>query len=428
MSRRLLCATASAAALTLAGWSTAASAQAPAAPDARIEALQGQLARQAAQLAEQQQALAEQQAALERQRVELERLQALSEAVLGAAYGRGQPAAGPAAVPAGPPPPVQTVPPSPPKVGAPPPEEAPRVDISAVPEGYGVLTPRNHWVVEPSIDFTHGSANRLVFRGVEIVTGIQIGVIEASDADRNAVSGALAVRYGLTDRLEVEGRVPYLYRDDRVTTLAQRDETITRTFTLQGQDIGDVELAARYQINDGRRGWPIFIAGLRYKSDTGTSPFEIERDQFGVATELATGSGFWGLEGSLSFLYPTDPVVIFGGLSYLSHQPKDINKVVGEVLVRKVDPGDTIGLNAGFGFALNPRFSFSLGYKHSYIFPTKSVYGNTLQESDSLQVGAFTFGWSYALTDRISISNAYELGTTSDAPDMRIVLRFPIRF
>ena len=172
----------------------------------------------------------------------------------------------------------------------------------------------------------------------------------------------------------------------------------------------------------------MFIAGLRYKSDTGTSPFEVERDQFGVATDLATGSGFWAIEGSLNFLYPTDPIVLFGGLSYQSHQPKAIDRIVGEVLVRKVDPGDAAALNVGFGFALNPRFSFSLGYKHAYIWPTRSVLGNTLQESESLQVGALTFGWSLALTDRISLNNAYEIGATSDAPDMRVVVRLPIRF
>lgn len=418
MSKTLLCGTASALALGLSTFGGAAQAQTTEDLRDSVEALQAQVVAQ--------------QALLERQAAEIERLKQLSDAILAAAQGRGQ---GPAGAPGQPaagtlaasPGPVAQVPTTQPTVGEPPPP-APPVEVAAVPEGYGVLTPKGHGVVEPSIDFTHGSTNRLVFRGVEIVTGIQIGVIEASDADRNAISGALSLRYGLLDRLEVEARVPYLYRDDRVTTLAQRDETITRTFNLDGHDIGDVELAARYQINRGLKGWPVFIAGLRYKSDTGTSPFEVDRDSAGVAKELATGSGFWGLEGSLNFLYPTDPIVLFGGLSYLSHQPKDINKVVGEVLVRKVDPGDSLSMNAGFGFALNPRFSFSLGYKHSYIWPTKSVLGNTLQKSDSLQVGAFTFGWSLALSERVSIANSYEIGTTSDAPDMRVVLRVPIRF
>lgn len=416
MSKTWLSASASAAVVGMTAWSAPALAQTPEEVRNSVEALRAQLAAQ--------------QAELDLQAAEIERLRRLSDVLLAVTQGRGQAGAPPSAQGAPPsaPGPIARIPPAArPTVGEPPPP-APPVEVAAVPEGYGVLTPKGHGVIEPSIDFTHGSSNRLVFRGVEIVTGIQIGVIEASDADRNAISGALSVRYGLLDRLEIEARAPYVYRDDRVTTLAQRDETITRTYHLEGQDIGDVELSARYQINRGVNGWPVFIAGLRYKSDTGSSPFEVERDQFGVATELATGSGFWGIEGALNFLYPTDPIVLFGGINYLSHQPKDINRVVGEVLVRKVDPGDSIGVNAGFGFALNPRFSFSLGYKHSYIWPTKSVLGNTLQESESLQVGAFTFGWSLALTNRISISNAYEIGATSDAPDMRVVLRMPIRF
>ena len=71
----------------------------------------------------------------------------------------------------------------------------------------------------------------------------------------------VAARYALTDRLEVEGRVPYIYRNDRVTTLSQNSQTTTQTFNLEGRDIGDVEMSARYQLNRGRNGVPLFVAG-----------------------------------------------------------------------------------------------------------------------------------------------------------------------
>lgn len=393
------------------------------------EELKTALDRLAARLEEQDRAIADQQAALRAQAHEIQRLRTLSDPTLAMATGTGGQAAVPPSGPALPPAPgelARTPPPGGP-VGAPPPA-APPVEVAAVPEGYGVLLPPGKFVVEPSIDYTHGSSNRLVFRGVEIVTGVQIGVIEASDADRNSASAALSTRYGVMNGLEVELRVPYLYRDDRITTLAQQDESITRTYHLEGQGLGDVELSARYQINRGTGGWPVLLAGVRVKSDTGTSPFDVPRDEFAVATELATGSGFWAVDGSLSFLYPTDPIVLFGGISYLSHQPRKIGKTIGDVPVNKVDPGDSISGNMGFGFALNPRFSFSLGYKHTYVFPTKTIIANTRQESESLNVGAFTFGWSLQLTRRVSIANTYEIGTTSDSPDARIVLRIPIRF
>lgn len=374
----------------------------------RVDALEKLVAAQARQLAEQERALT-----------------VLSRPDLGRLSGAGvgaQPSQQKAFVQVG-----SVSPGEPSRVGQAPPERD-AVEVAALPERQGVLTPRGQFVLEPSVDYTHASTNRLVFRGVEIVTGVQIGVIEASDADRNGVGASLTGRYGLSDRLEVQLTVPYVRRADRLTTLAQRDETISRTQSLRSSGVGDVELGARYQINRARPGRPVFIGALRVKGDTGTSPFEIDRDEFGVARRLATGSGFWAVEPGLTFLYPTDPIVIFGGLSYLYHMPKDIDRTIGEVVVGKVDPGDAIGVNAGFGFAINPKFSFSLGYRHNYILPTKSQINGTGQKSESLQVGVFTFGWSLRLSDRMTVSNGYEFGATSDAPDVRVVLRLPYRF
>lgn len=119
------------------------------------------------------------------------------------------------------------------------------MEVAALPQAVSVLTPKGQFVVEPAFRYVHGSANRLVFRGVEIITGIQVGVIEANDADRNAVSPSLALRYGLTNRLEIEGVIPYLDRSDRVTTVVQRDETVSRTISLNGDGIGDLEALVR---------------------------------------------------------------------------------------------------------------------------------------------------------------------------------------
>ncbi|WP_346427390.1 transporter [Caulobacter sp. 17J65-9] len=428
----------------------ASGAHAQSAPEVaeELRRLRATLDAQAAQLAAQQAALTEQQQRLDAQAAEIEKLRSLDAASLDAMRGTGGPgipyaafgqAAAPMAGPArelarpvpSPEAPVaqsaEALPQQP--VGEAPPETKP-VPVEAIPEGAGVLTPRGVFVVEPQLDFTHGSSNRLVFRGIEIVPGIQIGVIEANDADRDTISAAAAFRYGLTNRIEVEARIPWLYRKDRVTTVQQRDDQVARTIELDGSDIGDVEVSARYQINDGRSGkWPVFVAGLRVKSDTGRGPFDVDRDPLGVATELATGSGFWGVEPSVSFLYPSDPAVIFGSLSYLAHLSKDINEDFGDgVTVGRVDPGDAINASIGFGFALNDRFSYSLGYRHSYIFETDTELNGTTFGSNEVQVGALTFGMSYALARRYSLNATFDIGVTDDAPDVRVGLRLPIRF
>ncbi|GAB5480449.1 MAG: acetate kinase [Parasphingorhabdus sp.] len=300
--------------------------------------------------------------------------------------------------------------------------------VEAVPEGQGVLTPRGQFVLDPSIEYTRSSTNRLVFRGIELIPGIQIGAIEASDADRDTVIGTFAMRYGLTNRLEIEGRVPLLYRKDRIQVVQQREEQITREVGLEETGIGDAEISLRYQLNRPKPQNPIWVAGLRVKTDTGTSPYEIPFDEFGVATGLATGSGFWGVQPSISFLLPSDPVVIYGGTGYLWNIERNIDRVVGDVFVGKVDPGDAINASVGFGFALNPRFSFSLGYRHNYIFSTKSQLGDTLQESNDIQVGALNFGMSYRLSQKQSLNLGFQFGVTEDAPDVSIVARIPFRF
>jgi hypothetical protein len=303
-----------------------------------------------------------------------------------------------------------------------------REQLAAIPEGIAVLSQPGKLTVDLSTEYTRSSANRLVFRGIEIVPGVQIGVIEANEADRDTGVVTLAAKYGIAPRLEAEIRAPYVWRNDTITTVQQRDEAVTRTIDLSGDGVGDVEAAVRYQINGGERGRPIFIAGLRVKSDTGEGPFDIDRDEFGIATRLATGSGFWGVEPSISFLYPSDPAVIFGSLSYFAHLPRDIDKTEGEIHIGKVDPGDAIGLAIGFGFSLNPRFSFSLGYKHNYIRPTSSQLNDITEKSDELQVGALQFGMSYLINDRYSLNGNFEFGVTEDAPDMRFILRLPIVF
>jgi hypothetical protein len=302
-------------------------------------------------------------------------------------------------------------------------------EVTAVPQGLGVLTPRGTTVVESSFEYSRTSNNRLVFRGIELIPGLQVGLIEASDADRDTVVGTAAIRHGITRRLEVEARMPALARQDRIQVVQQRNQGIVRELKLNDYYIGDAELAFRYQLNEAKGPeQPIYVANLRVKSNTGRGPFDIGYDEFGVATGLTTGSGFWGVQGGLSFLMPSDPVVLYGGGSYLYHIPANVDKLVGGAFVGRVDPGDAMSVNLGFGFSVNPRFSFSLGYGHSIIFPTKTEIGGTNQRSSMAHVGSLSIGTSYRMSERQSFSIGLELGMTADAPDMSIALRLPLRF
>ncbi len=415
-----------------------------------LETIQRQEERLNAQerlLREQQQEIAAQRSLIERQRREIE---AMSDADLGEIRGAGVPSSAlnftglssdeplslnrrapyvtlaQAETGGGSAAPASTAAPTGP-VGEAPPEQA-QTTVEALPEGQNALLGRGRLVLEPALEYSRSSNNRLVFRGAVIAEGIQIGLLEASDTARDTLVASMAARYALTDRLEVEARVPYIYRNDRITTLSQNSTQTTRTFELSGGDIGDIEVSARYQLNEGRNGAPIFVASGRIKSDTGRGPFDLARDDQGVATELATGSGFWGVQGGISMLYPSDPVVLFANVSYLHNIARDVDKTFGSVTIGQVDPGDSISGGFGFGFALNQRFSYSLGYSHAYVMETDTELNNTVQTSSALQVGTLQFGMSFRASERLTLSTGVDVGVTEDAPDVRVSLRAPFRW
>lgn len=298
--------------------------------------------------------------------------------------------------------------------------------VEALPEDVGVLTQRGLLVFDPSVEYSSSSSNRLIFRGIELTPGIQIGLIEANNAVRNTIVPTATLRYGLTNRIELEARLPYLFRSDRVEVVQQRESSVVRVLHLSEQHIGDAELAVRYQLNQASGEAPIWIGSLRVKMPTGKGPFDIPFDDYGVAQGLATGSGFWAVQPGVSFLLPSDPAVIFAGASYLRNISAQVGRTIGGVVIGRVDPGDTINGNIGFGFALNPRFSFSLGYQHNYIFPTRTMINGAAERSQSIQIGAFSFGMSYRLTERQMLNVAVELGTTDSAPDASVTIRMPL--
>jgi hypothetical protein len=370
----------------------------------------------------------------EQQMLAQQRRQTLDVQTLGVLRGGGEgDAAGSAAAttqasaaisPAPPPSDGQSTP-----VGEAPPAPEPAANLVAVlPDNSGVLTLPGHWSVEPALTYSQSSSDRLVFEGVEIVTGIQIGVIQANKAVRDSDIGSLTVRYGLTPRAEIQVYAPYVYRNDTITTLQQRDAQISSSTHLSDVGIGDVEVTGRYQLNNGGGGMPVFVANLRVKSDTGTNPYTVQRDKYGVATQLALGSGFWAFEPSVSILMVSDPVVMFANISWLRNIPENINQTIGGVLIGRVTPGDTGGGSLGFAFSINPQFSFSLGYRHSYLFGTTTELGGTNQRSTPLTVGSLLLGMSYRVSDTVSINPQFEFGVTADAPNVTLTLRMPLSF
>lgn len=328
-------------------------------------------------------------------------------------------------------------------VGRPPRRDSRPPAVAPLFEQPGVLTPRGKLVMEPSLQFGYSSSNRVALVGYTVIPALLIGLVDVREVKRNTVTAALSARVGITNRLEAELRAPYVYRSDTAVSRELFTGTaVERVFDTSGRKVGDAEAALRYQLNDGDADSAYFIGALRFKSRTGRDPFSVVTDctkrcvgenvsGSGLPLELPTGSGFYSVQPSLTWLIPSDPAVFFGSISYMHNfKRKDISRLVlgGErEFLGEISPGGAIGFNFGMGLALNDKASFSLGYDHSSIARTKQG-GVPVPGSVRTQLGTLLLGYSYRLSDKRTLNVAVGAGLTRDTPDVSLTVRIPTSF
>lgn len=313
--------------------------------------------------------------------------------------------------------------------------EAPRdgrpPEVAPIFEQPGVLMSRGKLVLEPSIQYAYSSNDRVSLVGYTIIPALVIGLIDVQHVNRQTFIGAITARYGVTNRLELEAKLPYVYRnDDSVTRPIGVGAAADTAFNATGRDIGDIEVGARYQLNQPGAEGPYYVAGLRFKSRTGKDPFEVSYvagSTAGITSipeTLPTGSGFYGLQPSLTVIYPTDPAVFFGGINYMKNFKRDVNTDILGSHIGTVEPGDAAGFNLGMGLALNEKAAFSLGYEHTWIGKSK-VDGSAPPGATNIQLASLLLGYSYRVNNRTSANLSIGAGLTQDTPDVQLTLRVP---
>ena len=302
--------------------------------------------------------------------------------------------------------------------------ESPRIDDAVG----GVLTGNGKLVFEPSIEYSYTDNNRVFLDGFTFLPALAVGLIDLREIKRHSTIATISGRYGLTNRLEAELKLPYVYRSDqqrsRPVSIGVAEDDV---FEADGDGLGDIQLAFRYQLNKGNNGWPVFIGNLVTSFDTGSSPFEVDFVQSTPGavfpTELPTGSGYRSVQPGLSILYPTDPGVFFGSISYGWNEKTD--EIISGIK-STVDPGDSIGFGFGMGFAFNERSSFSLGYSHKHVLESE-IDGIEI-EGSALDIGQLSVGYSFRATPKSSVNMSVTIGATEDAQDVGLSLRMPMTF
>lgn len=328
------------------------------------------------------------------------------------------------------------------RVGAAPRQESSPPVVAPLFDQPGILTPKGKYLLEPSVQYSYSSSNRVALVGYTIIPALLIGLIDVREVKRSTFTGALTTRYGLSNRFELEAKLPYVYRSDatisREVIVGSASE---RAFNSSGRDFGDVELAARYQLNDGGANKPYLIGSMRFKARTGKDPFEVVTDCVtrcvgnttgtGLPLDLPTGSGFYSLQPGLTWLFPSDPAVFFGGISY-THNFKRSNisrQVLGgeREFIGTVEPGGIFGINFGMGLALNDKSTFSMGVDLNSVGRTRQN-GTPVAASVRTQLASLLLGYSYRYSDKTTYSVTVGAGLTRDTPDLTVSLRIPMSF
>jgi hypothetical protein len=212
-------------------------------------------------------------------------------------------------------------------------------------------------------------------------------------------------------------------------------------FNASGNGVGDAEITTRYQINRGGPDKSFYVGWLRYKSRSGKDLFEVVTDceqrcignatGTGLPFELPVGSGFEAIQPGITWLFPSDPVVFFGSLSYLHNlERKNVSRLVKNGQrehLGDIKAGDIIGFNMGMGLALNEKAAISIGYDQSIVGKTKQN-GENVAGAVRMTLGTLLVGGTYRFNERVSLNLALGVGVTRDTPDVTFTVRVPISF
>ena len=286
-----------------------------------------------------------------------------------------------------------------------------------------ILLPAGTLQIEPSAEYTHISSNKIAISGFTIFDAIVIGNIEVDDLSRDIVTATATARYGIFDRLQVEARVPYLYRNDQeVFGLGTNNQT---SFESSTTGLGDVEASVSVQplIGDGAAIPDIIVRG-HGRFPTGNNPFEIDTVDLGdnrsALEEPPTGSGFYGIGGGATLVWRVDPVVFFTGADATINMARTFDGF-GEI-----DPGDTYQIFGGVNVQLSELVSLNLSFVDQFTTETEQE-GIKIDGTDTNDA-RLVLGTAVGVGSNASLTFNASAGLTEESPDFVFTISMPITF
>ncbi|MDQ3204917.1 MAG: transporter [Pseudomonadota bacterium] len=293
------------------------------------------------------------------------------------------------------------------------------------------------FTLDAGVGYSYYDRRQLALSGFLALDAIFLGTINLDQTKASVMTLDLSGRYGLTDRLSVEGNLPYVYRDTRfVSGGAGGASNVVSEVQLTSSGIGDASVAGYYQWVKESARWPDLVTSLRVRGPSGRSPFGLkliqpdgDNNNLNVPENLPTGTGVWSVTANVSALRTYDPVILFGNVGYTYNRPQDfddISPVLGQVSPGEVALGAVIQLSGGLAIALNDRsaISFSVASAFAATTRTRAPGGEQVDvPGSSSNTTTLNIGASYALPSGWTLNGQLAAGLTPDAPNFVFGLR-----
>jgi len=252
---------------------------------------------------------------------------------------------------------------------------------------------------------------RYLFNSTDAI--VESGIVEHQS--NHTIENVLSFEYALLDNLTVNLTFPLVYKNDKNGT----------TESLSVNDIGDISIGGQWQPFKSGGDWPspIFYSNIIFPS--GRSPFKIVQDE-----DLSTGNGCYSLNAGMSVNKSLDPIVAFANFSIgYNHTVRKLNQRYSNLILQKVEPGETVGFSTGIGYAFSYQVSMFMSFQYSYQFSSRFYWKNKDRDSSGSSVNAlYNMGARWNLSPQRSLTTQLGIGLTNTSSDFVVSVRIPFEF
>jgi hypothetical protein len=283
----------------------------------------------------------------------------------------------------------------------------------------GLLLPSGMLEIDNTTSYFSASSDHLNVNGFALLPILVVGDITSQRVREDYLLPSLTARLGLPHKLQMDVVVPYGYELIRTV-----DATGTQT-SESNFGLGDISAGISRQLTYEKGRVPDLLANVRFKSTTGADAFTL------TSSEVALGTGFNSIQGSLTAAKSSDPVVFFGNLGYTYNMPANHTVSAndptnpGATTIGHFNPGGAVEFQLGSILALNPELSMTVGWDQRF---TRATQLNGVDIPASYLVeGTLRLGTSYMYAPGKLVDLSFGVGLTPDTPNLQFSVGVPFR-